>query len=194
VGVTIDATVGVELVLEGFTKASSVEHSFLNVPLFNDFSIFDFPPFCIPFGSVTGVCLYTPQSAEDAAYMASEDSGGVAERSELVARSSPNYKRNPYWISCDPARTEIRVQMYPSPYTIGRSTKKYTGVPIIKIGIIVGVNRGPPYLASLLPHANFPYLRGLRSAMFSYLVCCACYVNPLLAACCVDGIYIALKR
>ncbi len=114
---TVDAEIGVELVLEGFTEASGIRHSFLNVPLYNDSSIFEFPPLCISFGTATGVCLYIPQSPGDATYEVSEDSCGVAERSELVTRA-PDYSRDPYWISCDPARTEIRVQKYPSPSII----------------------------------------------------------------------------
>lgn len=130
---TVDAQIGVELVLEGFTEASGVEHSFLNVPLFNDSSIFTFPPLCIPFGSVTGVCLYTPQSPHDAAYEASEDTGGVDKRSELMPRA-PDKKRRPYWITCDTAKTEIRVQEYPKPNAIKKPNSKYD-VPIMKPGI-----------------------------------------------------------
>jgi hypothetical protein len=69
--------------------------------------------------------------------MASEDSGGVAERSELVARA-PDYGKAPYWISCDPAKTEIRVQRYPSPGTIKKetsSTSRYLNVTVIKPGV-----------------------------------------------------------
>jgi hypothetical protein len=50
-----------------------------------------------------------------------------------------------------------------------------------------------PFLQSSA-HTNFLYLRGLRGAMFSYLVCRACHVNLLFAACRVDDFYAALKR
>lgn len=118
--------------LEGFTEVDGTQHVFLNVPLFEAADIIDLPSLCIPFGSATGVCLYTPQSPEDAFYLATEDSGGdLTRRGELVARA-PDRNRK-YWITCDASQTPIYVQTYPSPDAIKKSTKY--NVPIIKPGL-----------------------------------------------------------
>jgi hypothetical protein len=69
-------------------------------------------------------------------------------------------------------------------------------------GAVIGQSCLSPIRCRLRPSlqssadTNFPYLRGLRGAMFSYPVCRACYVNLNLppAACCVDDLHAALKR
>jgi hypothetical protein len=156
--VKLDASVGAQLVLEGWDEINGAKDVFLTVDLFNSPTIFSFPELCFSFGSASpGTCSDVPDDDNEAQYEDNEvvsgekrkRSGGCliprddfTKRGELVPRA-PNRRRNPYHLTCDKtSEALIYVQQYPGPTKVKNDPNR--AAPIMEPGIACTATACPP--------------------------------------------------
>lgn len=152
-GVIIDATVGAELLLEGYAEAGGSLDELLTVTLFSDPDIFSFPKVCIPFSAEEGNVLpFIPDTDDEEVYDQIENLAGtkrdVSTRGSVQRRASTEkpvpwflIKRKPYYQGCDPntatqpGKYPIQPEAYPSATAIVSAS---TTVPVYRPGIPAG--------------------------------------------------------
>ncbi|KAH8816950.1 hypothetical protein F5884DRAFT_665295 [Xylogone sp. PMI_703] len=168
-GVKIDASLGADLLLEGWDEVNGDKDVFLSVHLFDDPDVYTFPEVCFGFDFATpGSCIFVPDSGEEEVYAEIEiESGlnkrnallmpqiysrGLDERSRLMPRA-PNRKRG-YTLACDSGKTQIiYVQTYPTgPTARNRDTSRL--LPIMEPQIPCGETVCPPALWETIESSN----------------------------------------
>jgi hypothetical protein len=153
-GVIIDATVGAQLLIEGYAEVGGVLDELLTVPLFSDPDIFSFPEVCIPFSAEEGnVCPFIPDTDDEEVYDQIEDLAGTqrdvstlgsVQRRASTEKPVPSFliRRRPYYQGCDPnnppaqpGKYPIQPEAYPSASAIVAAS---TTVPVYRPGIPAG--------------------------------------------------------
>lgn len=139
-GLTIDASIGASLVLEGYTEVNGNKNIFLTVPLYESDSLHDFDQLCIGFEAYDENFCYSDRQEGDAdwGYKGPEDEAPIlrreyvakdpySRRSELELRSLTKRRDKSgdyYSLSCDPKKKDtpsklpIRPQVYPRPSVV----------------------------------------------------------------------------
>ncbi|KAL4898655.1 hypothetical protein BDV59DRAFT_206929 [Aspergillus ambiguus] len=135
-GVTVDASVGANLALEGWKELDGDKDTLFGVSLFDTDDLFEFPQLCLGFEETSdGYC----PGEEDVEWATDASLGTANKRSTfeepptktshaLLPRQSQSSRR-PYHVECDASKTyPITVLNYPQPGSI----RLNTDVPIIK--------------------------------------------------------------
>ena len=143
----LDATVGVDLDLEGWKEVDGVRDILFDVGLYENPDILTFPPVCVSFGAVSeGYCL--PEEEDDAPEDSPDSTNnkralvGRSLNNQLVSRQSETSRK--YNLACDKSK-QVVVLSYSDPSVLKND---------VRVPIVVPSFPCPDSTEDCLPNAN----------------------------------------
>ncbi|KAF9892066.1 hypothetical protein FE257_002472 [Aspergillus nanangensis] len=148
-GLTLDASIGASLDLQGYTELNGEKKVFLDVTLFQTPALYTFPELCLSMGDISpGACIpqVGPQDPDDE-YVAPgqyPDPPPARRRRRAVTIPEDDSSKDPkrfFYVGCDQQHSHaIFIQKYPGPPTL----KKDKNVPIIQPLMNCSMDDCPP--------------------------------------------------